>query len=155
MPDMAAGGRLAFDDAGHLFFSVGVKGGSEGAGVQDLSQPFGKIHRVNDDGTIPRDNPFVGVRGALPSIWTLGHRTPQGLRFNRTTGQLWETEMGPRGGDEVNLLLPGQNYGWPLYSNGINYDGTLLNWGGQLGIELAGSDAVPPLLDLTPSPAIA
>lgn len=155
MPDMAAGGRLAFDDAGHLFFSVGVKGGSEGAGVQDLSQPFGKIHRVNDDGSIPADNPFVGVAGALQTIWTLGHRTPQGLEFDRRTGQLWETEMGPRGGDEVNLLTRGGNYGWPVYSKGINYDGTALDWGAQLGIRLEEARTVQPLVDLTPSPAVA
>lgn len=154
MPDMAAGGRLAFDGAGHLFFSVGVKGNSEGDGVQDLASPFGKIHRIRDDGSIPADNPFVRVPGALPTIWTLGHRSQQGLRFDRASGRLWETEMGPRGGDEVNLLRAGGNYGWPLYSQGVNYDGSALTYGEQLGIKLRREETIEPLVDLTPSPAV-
>ena len=154
MPDMGAGGRIAFDDKGHVFISIGIKGGSEFAGVQDLSLPYGKIHRVNDDGSIPVDNPFVKVSGALPSIWTYGHRSPQGLKFDRRTGQLWETEMGQRGGDEVNLLLPGKNYGWPLYSKGMTYAGTPVEYGKQLGIELDLSKIEQPKVDLTPSPAV-
>jgi aldose sugar dehydrogenase len=154
MPDMAAGGRLAFDGKGHVFFSVGIKGGSEYAGIQDLSLPFGKIHRVNDDGTIPSDNPFVGTAKALPSIWTYGHRSPQGLEFNRATGQLWETEMGQRGGDEVNLLLPGRNYGWPLVSKGLKYDGTPVDYGTLLKIEPDLQTIQQPVVDLTPSPAV-
>ena len=104
-PDVGAGGRIAFDDRAHVFLSVGIKGASDRAGVQDLGLPYGKIHRVHDDGRIPADNPFVNVPGALPTIWTYGHRSPQGLEFDPTTGRLWSTEMGPRGGDEFNLLL--------------------------------------------------
>jgi glucose/arabinose dehydrogenase/cytochrome c5 len=155
IPDMAAGGRIAFDAADHVFISVGIKGLGEQAGVQDLGLPYGKIHRVNDDGSIPADNPFMDVAGALPSIWTYGHRSPQGLEYDRRTGQLWGTEMGQRGGDEVNLLLPGKNYGWPLYSKGLKYDGTPVDYGKDLGIEFDLADIEQPVVDLTPSPAVA
>jgi aldose sugar dehydrogenase len=110
------GSRFVFDTAGHLFFSLGEHGKPEDA--QDLSKPTGKVHRVNDDGSIPKDNPFVGRPNAVPSIWTYGHRNPQGLAFHPVTGQLWETEHGPNGGDELNVLKKGHNYGWPLVSNG-------------------------------------
>jgi glucose/arabinose dehydrogenase len=153
-PDMAAGGRIAFDDAGHVFFSVGVKGASEAEGVQDLSLPYGKIHRVNDDGSTPVDNPFVGDSRALSSIWSFGHRSPQGLEFDTSTGQLWGTEMGQRGGDEVNLLRRGQNFGWPIHSLGLKYDGTPVNYGFELGIDEDLSEIVMPIDDLTPSPAV-
>lgn len=153
-PDMAAGGRLTFDGKGHLFFSVGIKGANEAAGIQDLRLPYGKIHRVNDDGSIPKDNPFVSVSGAIPSIWSYGHRSPQGLEFNAKTGKLWETEMGQRGGDEVNVLLPGKNYGWPLYSKGLKYDGTPVSFGEELGIQFDVKDIQQPVVDLTPSPAV-
>jgi glucose/arabinose dehydrogenase len=154
MPDMAAGGRLAFDAAGHVFISVGLKGGSEFAGIQDLELPYGKIHRVNDDGSIPTDNPFRGTANALETIWTYGHRSPQGLEFNRTTGQLWGTEMGQRGGDEVNRLVRGRNYGWPLISKGLKYDGTPVDYGKELAIELDLANIEQPIVDLTPSPAV-
>lgn len=116
------GSRLLFDREGHLFFSVGDRAcpGDE----QDLSQPNGKVHRVNDDGGIPQDNPFVHRAGAVRSIWTYGNRNPQGLAFSPISGALWESEHGPRGGDELNILLPGHNYGWPLITYGMNYDGT-------------------------------
>ena len=116
------GSRLLFDGKGHLFFSVGDRAcpGDE----QDLSQPNGKVHRVNDDGSIPKDNPFVHQPGAIPSIWTYGDRNPQGLTFSPLTGELWESEHGPRGGDELNILHPGHNYGWPVITYGMNYDGT-------------------------------
>jgi glucose/arabinose dehydrogenase len=154
MPDMAAGGRIAFDDAGHVFISVGIKGLGEHVGVQDLGLPYGKIHRMNDDGSIPADNPFMDVAGAMPTIWTYGHRSPQGLEFDTYTGQLWGTEMGQRGGDEVNLLLRGRNYGWPLYSKGLKYDGTPVEYGKDLGIEFDLQDIEQPVVDLTPSPAV-
>lgn len=154
MPDMGAGGRIAFDGAGHVFFSVGIKGLGEHAGIQDLSLPYGKIHRIHDDGSIPSDNPFVDTAGALPSIWTYGHRNPQGLEFNRATGQLWSTEMGPRGGDEVNLLRPGRNFGWPLHSLGVNYDGTAVDYGTELGIDVDLAAIEQPVVDLTPAPAV-
>jgi glucose/arabinose dehydrogenase len=116
------GSRLLFDRTGYLFFSIGDRAapGDE----QDLSRPNGKVHRVNDDGSIPPDNPFVDRPGALPSIWTYGDRNPQGLAFSPVTGQLWECEHGPRGGDEINILERGHNYGWPVITYGINYDGT-------------------------------
>jgi aldose sugar dehydrogenase len=116
------GSRLLFDSHHHLFFSIGDRAcpGDE----QDLTQPNGKIHRFNDDGTIPEDNPFVHRQGAIPSIWTYGHRNPQGLTFDPATGDLWESEHGPRGGDELNIIHPGHNYGWPVITYGINYDGT-------------------------------
>ncbi len=154
MPDMAAGGRVAFDGRGHVFLSIGIKGGSEFAGVQDLKLPYGKILRLNDDGSIPKDNPLVGVGGALPAIWTYGHRSPEGLEFDRRAGKLWETEMGQRGGDEVNLLLAGKNYGWPLVSTGLKYDGTPVDYGKQLGIEPDLASIKQPVVDLTPSPAV-
>jgi len=153
-PDMGAGGRVTFDDQGHVFVSVGIKGNSNHHGIQDLGLPYGKIHRVHDDGRIPSDNPFVDVEKALPTTWTYGHRSPQGLEFDPVTGRLWSTEMGPRGGDELNLLLPGRNYGWPLTSKGLNYDGTAVEYGKQLGIELDPGALEPPVLDMTPAPAI-
>lgn len=153
-PDISAGGRIAFDDAGHVFISVGFKGPLNFWGIQDLSLPYGKIHRMHDDGSIPADNPFVDVPDALKTTWTYGHRSPQGLEFNHQTGQLWSTEMGPRGGDEVNLLEPGKNYGWPLYSKGIDYDGTPVEYGRELDIEFDLADIVQPVVDLTPAPAV-
>jgi aldose sugar dehydrogenase len=116
------GSRLLFDGQGHLFFSVGDR--AHPGDEQDLSHPNGKVHRVNDDGSIPPDNPFVHRPGALPSIWSYGHRNPQGLAFSPITGELWETEHGPRGGDELNIIHKGHNYGWPVITYGINYDGT-------------------------------
>jgi len=153
-PDVGAGGRLAFTPSGYVFVSVGVKGGGEHVGIQDLHTPYGKIHRVHDDGRIPADNPFVGRSGAMPSIWSYGHRSPQGLEFDARTGELWGTEMGPRGGDEVNHLRPGRNYGWPLFSKGLNYDGTPVESGKELGIEFDLKDIEQPVVDLTPSPAV-
>jgi glucose/arabinose dehydrogenase len=154
VPDVGAGGRLAFDDRGYLYISVGVKGSSNFDSVQNLEKPAGKIHRVHDDGRVPADNPFVAVPDAFPSIWTYGHRSPQGLEFNTRTGQIWSTEMGPRGGDELNLLLPGRNYGWPLTSRGLNYDGSSIHYGDWLGIEFDINDIEQPVLDLTPAPAV-
>jgi glucose/arabinose dehydrogenase len=154
MPDMSAGGRIAFDDNGHVFITAGIKANSESAGVQDLGLPYGKIHRVNDDGSIPADNPFVAVAGALPTTWTYGHRSPQGLEFDRATGRLWGTEMGQRGGDEINMLSRGKNYGWPLYSKGLKYDGTPVDYGKELGIQFDLNDIEQPVVDLTPSPAV-
>jgi aldose sugar dehydrogenase len=128
------GSRLLFDHEGHLFFSVGDRAcpGDE----QDLSQPNGKVHRVNDDGSIPKDNPFVGRPGAIPSIWTYGNRNPQGLAFSPVTGDLWEAEHGPRGGDELNIVHRGHNYGWPVITYGMNYDGTpITNHLAQTGMD--------------------
>jgi glucose/arabinose dehydrogenase len=152
--DMTAGGRIAFDGKGHVFFSIGFKGPRNYMGIQDLGKPYGKIHRINEDGSMPDDNPFVSRPNAIPSTWTYGHRSPQGLEFDPRTGKLWNTEMGPRGGDELNRLLPGRNYGWPLYSLGLDYDGTPVEYGKELGIEFNLKDIVQPIIDWTPSPAI-
>jgi glucose/arabinose dehydrogenase len=163
-PDIGAGGRIAFDDQGHVFISVGMQDGNY-RGIQDLNMPYGKIHRINDDGSVPPDNPFVattadsGEAVAVPifqrqTIWTYGHRSPQGLEFNHQTGELWGSEMGPRGGDEVNLLLPGRNYGWPLTSKGVDYDGTPVEYGKILGIEFDLKDIEQPVVDFSPAPAI-
>ena len=149
--DVTAGGRIAFDDAGHVYFTVGMKGIR---GIQDLSTPWGKIHRVNDDGSIPEDNPFADRDDVYRSIYTYGHRSPQGLEFDTVNGELWGSEHGPRGGDEVNRLLPGRNYGWPLYSLGMDYDGTPVEYGKDLGIAFELSDIEQPVVDLTPSPAV-
>ena len=154
MTDMGAGGRIAFDGEGHVFFSIGFKGPRNYMGIQDLSKPYGKIHRVNEDGSIPEDNPYVDTPNAIASTWTHGHRSPQGLEYDPRTGQLWNTEMGPRGGDELNLLLPGRNYGWPLYSLGLDYDGTPVEYGKELGITFDLKDIEQPVIDWTPSPAI-
>ena len=115
------GSRLLLRDE-HLFFTVGDHGDQEAS--QDLASPLGKIHRVHLDGSIPKDNPFVDRAGAWPSIWTLGNRNAQGLALQPGTGALWASEHGPRGGDEINLILPGANYGWPVVTHGINYDGS-------------------------------
>ena len=154
MTDLAAGGRICFDHKGHVFISVGTKGRDEYNGIQDLDIPYGKTFRMYDDGGVPQDNPFAGVDGAIKTIWTYGHRSPQGLEFNLQTGHLWGTEHGPRGGDEVNLLLPGGNYGWPLHSMGRDYDGSPIEYGKKLGIEFDLKDIMLPVVDLTPSPAV-
>ncbi|HWI58323.1 MAG TPA: PQQ-dependent sugar dehydrogenase, partial [Bacillota bacterium] len=116
------GSRLVFDGSGHLFFSIGERGQKQDA--QDVTRPNGKVHRVFDDGRIPPDNPFVGQSNAVASIWSYGHRNPQGLARHPLTGELWETEHGPRGGDELNLIQKGHNYGWPLITYGMDYNGT-------------------------------
>ena len=116
------GTRIAFDDDGYLFFPIGDRGRKQMA--QDLGRPNGKIHRLHDDGRVPDDNPFVDRSDALPSIWSYGHRNPQGLDFHPATGELWESEHGPRGGDEINRIEKGVNYGWPVITYGMNYNGT-------------------------------
>jgi aldose sugar dehydrogenase len=111
------GSRFIFDRQGHLFYSIGERGVVENA--QDLGKPTGKIHRVNDDGSVPKDNPFVGKPGALPTIWSYGHRNPQGLAWDPVSGKLWESEHGPQGGDEINIIEPGKNYGWAVITMGV------------------------------------
>ena len=110
------GSRFIFDRDGHLFYSIGDRGVMQNA--QDLTNPLGKIHRVNDDGTIPGDNPFVKTPNAVPSIWSYGHRNPQGLAWDPVSGRLWETEHGPTAGDEVNIIERGHNYGWGIATKG-------------------------------------
>jgi glucose/arabinose dehydrogenase len=116
------GNRMEFDKDNYLFFTIGERGQQDKA--QKLEFVQGKVHRLKDDGAVPEDNPFVKTAGAMPSIWTYGNRNPQGLRFQPGTGVLWETEHGPRGGDELNIIKKGANYGWPVITYGINYNGT-------------------------------
>ena len=119
------GGRITFDPQGYLYFTVGDRSVSEQA--QDLLRPNGKVHRLHSDGSIPDSNPFQGNPEALPSIYSYGHRNPQGLTVHPETGQIWEAEHGPLGGDELNLIKPGFNFGWPLITYGINYNGQLIS----------------------------
>jgi aldose sugar dehydrogenase len=116
------GGRLAFTKDGKLFISLGERYTFDPA--QDLDTLLGKIVRINPDGSVPEDNPFIGQKDAQPEIYSYGHRNPQGLAINPETGKLWESELGPMGGDELNILKPGGDYGWPVVSWGKNYDGT-------------------------------
>jgi len=111
------GSRFAFDAQGHLFYSLGERHHMQNA--QDLTVPMGKIHRTNPDGTPLADNPFVNTPGADPTIWSYGHRNPEGLAFDPVTGNLWESEHGPTGGDEINLIRKGHNYGWGVVSMGL------------------------------------
>ena len=149
--DMAAGGRIAFDGAGYVFLSLGMKGGYEG--IQDLGIPHGKVHRLHDDGRVPADNPYADTPDKLATIWTYGHRSVHGLEVDPNTRALWGTEMGPRGGDEINLLRPGENYGWPLTSHGVHYNGRSVD-GAGLGVEFDPADLVAPVVDFTPSVAV-
>lgn len=114
------GGRLVFAPDGKLFITSGERQRFEPA--QDMASNLGKVVRINPDGSIPDDNPFVGKEGALPEIWTLGHRNQLGAAINPASGELWIHEMGPKGGDEVNIVVRGKNYGWPQVSEGAHYD---------------------------------
>lgn len=118
------GSRLVFDREGHLFVTLGERSNAEFRGeAQDLGSHLGKVVRINRDGSVPADNPFVGREGARPEIWSYGHRNIQGAALNPDTGELWINEHGPRGGDEVNIAEAGKNYGWPLVSYGVEYSG--------------------------------
>ncbi|QRV23820.1 PQQ-dependent sugar dehydrogenase [Marinomonas foliarum] len=117
------GGRIAFDDKEHVFFSVGDRGVRDNA--QDLTNHAGSVIRLNLDGTVPTDNPFVTHANIRNEIWSYGHRNPQGLFYDTDTDTLWSNEHGPRGGDEINLIRPGANYGWPIVSYGKEYWGPI------------------------------
>lgn len=119
------GTRFVFDK-GYIYFVIGERGGMIES--QDLSRPNGKIHRLHDDGRIPDDNPFVKTKDAMPSIWSYGHRNPQGLTMDPRDGSLYSTEHGPRGGDELNIVLPGLNYGWPIVTMGMHYNGMPMDY---------------------------
>lgn len=153
-PNFHYGSRFIFDREGHLFYSIGDKGRPDAA--QDLSKPTGKIHRVTDDGKAPKDNPFVGRPGAIETIWSYGHRNPQGLAFDPMTGELWASEHGPTGGDELNRIEPGRNYGWAVVSHGLQpgvtkaqqegMESPVVYWNpaiGPAGMAFAGSTRYP------------
>ncbi|MFI8379808.1 PQQ-dependent sugar dehydrogenase [Leeuwenhoekiella sp. NPDC079379] len=117
------GSRIAFDTDGHVFFSAGERGERD-INPQDITRDNGKVYRLNLDGSIPNDNPFVNETNAKTAIWSYGHRNPQGMIFNAQTNEIWVNEHGPRGGDEINIIKKGANYGWPVITYGINYSGT-------------------------------
>ncbi len=117
------GSRLEFDNEGYLYFSIGDRGNRD-VNPQDITRDGGKIYRIMDDGSIPPDNPFVGEEGAKTAAFTYGNRNPQGMTKNPETGSIWIHEHGPKGGDEINIVEKGTNYGWPVITYGINYSGT-------------------------------
>jgi glucose/arabinose dehydrogenase len=139
------GCRMVQADDGNLFVTLGDHF-SASAMAQTLDNHIGKIVRITPDGKAPPDNPFVGKQGALPEIWAYGLRNPEGLAFNPADGKLWEQEHGPKGGDEINIIEKGKNYGWPVVSFGVNYDGTPVGAGKS---EMPGMQ--PPLWHWTPS----
>ncbi len=114
------GNRIVFDKKGYLYFSIGDRGAQDMA--QDPTRPNGKIHRIYPDGSIPEDNPFLET--GLPTLYTLGNRNPQGISVHPETDQVWAAEHGPLGGDELNLIKKGLNYGWPVITYGSNYNGS-------------------------------
>ena len=121
------GARFAWEKDGSLYVSLGERNVPNTS--QEPNTHLGKIVRIKDDGSVPKDNPFIGKAGYLPEIYTLGHRNPLGLYIHPTNGELWSTEEGPQGGDELNIIKAGKNYGWPLVSLGRNYDGTIVGEG--------------------------
>jgi glucose/arabinose dehydrogenase len=141
-PDSGTISRLVFGRDGKLYMSTA------GGDAQDPGTLAGKILRLNDDGTVPKDNPFVGREGYRPEIYTLGHRSPLGLAVHPGTGQIWESEDGPNGGDEINILVPGGNYGWPLVSLGRTYQGP---WHSQ---KFQRDGLIDPVVYWTPSIAV-
>jgi glucose/arabinose dehydrogenase len=140
------GGRMAFGRDGRLYTAIGERQEQERA--QNTMLHGGKVLRLDENGKAPSDNPFVGQAGYLPEIYSVGHRSPQGLAFHPATGELWENEHGPLGGDEINVVHAGKNYGWPLVTFGKNYDGTLVS-------EFSSRDGYePPFMFWVPSIAV-
>ncbi len=158
VPDAVAGGRLAFDKNGFIYITVGGKSFYKNLHIMDT--PYGKIHRVKDDGSIPQDNPFWVPKeqrqasSTRQTVWSYGHRTTQGLEGHPVTGEIWGSEMGPRGGDEVNKIIRQGNYGWPLYTNGLDYDSTEITIGEDLGLDFPIEETELPVVDFTPAPAL-
>ena len=140
------GGRIAFDRNGLLYLTVGDR--MEQDRAQKTGDHGGKVLRLRDDGSVPPDNPFVGKAGYAPEIYSLGHRSEQGLALNPATGAIWENEHGPQGGDELNIILPGRNYGWPLVTFGINYNGE------NISDATWRADLEPPFIYWVPSIAV-
>jgi len=140
------GCRLFFDRDGYFYFTIGDM--DQGELSQDLSKPVGKVFRINADGTIPEDNPFVDRPGTLPGIYSLGNRNVQGITQDPTTGTIWMTEHGPMGGDELNILKKGTNYGWPVVTYGIDYSGKAVSEKTEMG------GMEPPITYWTPSIAV-
>ena len=146
------GSRIVFDNQKFLYLSVG-EGGERSYGgpsasnnnAQDLTSKWGKIHRMMDDGSIPADNPVFPGNTEPTTVYSYGHRNPQGLAIHPETGEIWESEHGPRGGDEINIITKDANYGWPAYSLGVNYDGT------NISSDHTGSGITEPLHSWTPS----
>jgi glucose/arabinose dehydrogenase len=152
-------GRIALDNNGYVYMSTASEAGinaPQGAEPysrerlaslppQDIKSPLGKILRLHDDGRIPADNPFANEPGAGPTVWSLGHRVPQGLSYHAPTSSLWSTEHGPRGGDELNLIRRGANYGWPMISYGTRYDGLAFT------TEIKADGLEQPIINWTPS----
>lgn len=157
-PDSVSGGRLAFDHQGHLYITVGGRWTYDN--LHDMNTPYGKVHRVRDDGTVPQDNPFWEpddrreASSTRHTVWSYGHRTIQGLAAHSITGEIWGSEMGPRGGDEVNRIERGGNYGWPLYTGGLDYDAEPITIGKDLGLNFPIEETILPVVDFTPAPAI-
>ncbi len=139
------GTRFVFQD-GYIYIIIGERNGK--MQVQDLANPKGKIYRLHDDGRVPEDGPFAGNPEAVPGIWSYGHRNPQGLAIDPRNGDIWSTEHGPRGGDELNLIEPGNNYGWPVITHGMNYDGS------PMTSETAREGMEQPVIHWTPSIAV-
>lgn len=119
------GSRIEFDDEGYLYFTIGERGNRD-ENPQDLTRDGGKVYRLNDDGSIPADNPFVNDKNAKTAIYSYGHRNPQGMAINPETREIWTHEHGPKGGDEINIIKKGKNYGWPVITYGVNYSGTTI-----------------------------
>ncbi|OUS00073.1 hypothetical protein A9Q86_11565 [Flavobacteriales bacterium 33_180_T64] len=117
------GSRIVFDDNGYLYFTIGERGNRD-ENPQDITRDGGKIYRLNDDGSLPSDNPFINQDNAKSAIYSYGHRNPQGMVIHPETREIWTHEHGPKGGDEINIIKPGKNYGWPVITYGINYIGT-------------------------------
>ena len=140
------GGRLFFDKEGFLFFSIGDMARADDS--QDLSKPTGKVYRILADGTIPKDNPFVKNPHALPAIYSIGNRNVQGFSQHPVTGEIWMTEHGPMGGDELNILKKGANYGWPVITYGIDYSGEIVSK------DTLKSGMLQPVIYWTPSIAV-
>ena len=137
------GGQLVFGPDGALFITSGDRQRFDPA--QDLGSTLGKIVRINPDGSTPADNPFVNQTGALPEIWSLGHRNPLGAAFEHSSGKLWVHEMGPKGGDEINIIEKGKNYGWPVVSEGSHYNDVPISHHAEK------ADFTPPLKFWNPS----